>query len=101
MWRIKGACSNLSSKKLKNCLKTNDDAKTPIRAIKLKVTIKPKAVFKYVLVLKPIKENSPAKKSNSFERIASVIINGINKIKPCIKYFKNCFIVLIGSKFIV
>lgn len=100
MWRIKGACSNLSSKKLKNCLKTNDDAKTPIRAIKLNVTIKPKAVFIYVFVLKPMNEKSPAKKSNSFERMASVIINGINKIKPWIKYFRNCFMILISNKFI-
>lgn len=92
MCRINGACSNLSSTKLKICLKIKDDANTPKTAIKPKVPTNPKNVLSMVLLLKPMKENRLAKKSNNFNKITQVIINGINKIKPCKKYLKNCFI---------
>src|SRR4051812_45729988 len=92
MCRMKGACSSLSSINEKNCLNTKDDASIPRIAIKPTVTTKPSAVFTRVLLLNPAKAKSLAKKSNSLTNTPIVIINGINKIKPWIKYFKNLFI---------
>jgi hypothetical protein len=77
---------------VKTCLKIYEDASKPSNAIKPRVPARPSKVLRMILLLNPTNENRPTKKSNNLKTMAQVIINGINRIRPCKKNLKNFLI---------